>query len=182
MATVNSTASKPVLKEFAKENFGVVFPEDMTQKEMYAEVKALMEKAGHKPAQVTPTGNEADDEETPPNPDNGGGNEPPANADGGTGVEPPKATTAAKQPKAITGYTIEIQKPADTKFEDYACCVNGRNFQVRFNEPVRVKPEVVESLRLAVKDIPAYKNPEGKVEPARRVPRFIWAIHEKHYD
>jgi hypothetical protein len=180
MSTVNSTASKPKLQEFARENFGVELPEDLTQKEMYAEVKALMEKAGHKPATVAPTGNEANDEETPPNPDNGGGNEPPA-TNGGTGVEPP-VTAAANQPKTITGYTIEIQKPADTKFEDYPCCVNGRNYQVRFNEPVRVKPEVVESLRLAVKDIPAYKNPEGKVEPARRVPRFIWAIHEKHYD
>lgn len=182
MSTVNSTASKPKLQEFARENFGVVLPDEMTQKDMYAEVKALMEKAGHKPAALVPTGKEdSDDEETSPNTDNGGGNEPPANPDGGTGVEPPK-TAAIEQPKVITGYTIEIQKPADTKFEDYACCVNGRNFQVRYNEPVRVKPEVVESLRLAVKDIPAYKNPEGKVEPARRVPRFIWAIHQKHYD
>ncbi|MBV2128162.1 hypothetical protein [Arsukibacterium indicum] len=173
MNTVNSTASKATLKEFAQENFGVVLPDEMTQKDMYAEVKVLMEKAGVK-STLKPKGNESDDDI-----DADGGNEENTGDKGDQESTEEKAAAAAtKEPVA---YTIEIQKPHDTKFDEYVCCVNTRNFQVRFNELVRVKPEVVESLRLAVNEIPAYKNPDGKVEPARKQARFIWAIHQKHY-
>ena len=88
------------------------------------------------------------------------------------------ATLAEKTP---THYTIEIQKPSDTQFEEFVCSINGRNYQVRYNEPVKVPAEVVEVLRNAVVNIPEYKNPDGKVEPARKKPRWVWAIHQKHF-
>lgn len=175
MATVNSTASKPKLQEFAKENFGVMLPEELTQKEMYAEVQRLMKESGYqapkpvtKPADdgsgdlVVVTQNDVDDE-----------------------PDEEQAPAAAAQPgkeKEPTHFTIEIQKPADTQFDEFVCCVNGRNYQVKYNEQVKVPAAVVEVLRMAVIDVPAYKNPNGVVEPARRKPRFVWAIHQKHYN
>lgn len=189
MATVNSTSSKPVLKEFAKENFGVVLPDDLKQPEMYKEVKRLMTESGYqapKPPAVPADDGSGDLIVVKPDEEND--DESDADADGDAGEQDETVTGATAQakaaaaaPKSPVAYTIEIQKPADTQFEDFVCSVNGRNYQVRYNEPVKVPAAVVEVLRMAVIDIPAYKNARGVVEPARKKARFVWAIHQKHF-
>ncbi|WNO60442.1 hypothetical protein [Rheinheimera sp. MMS21-TC3] len=93
----------------------------------------------------------------------------------------PESSANGKAERSIKGYVIQIEKPADTSFEEFVCCANGRNYQVKYGEPVKVPPIVVELLKLAVIDVPDYKTPDGKLVPAHKKSRFVWGIRETIY-
>lgn len=93
----------------------------------------------------------------------------------------PESSANGKAERTIKGYVIQIEKPADTSFEEFTCCVNGRNYQVMYGEPVEVPPIVIEALKGAVMDIPEYKTPDGKLQRAFKKQRFIWGIIETIY-